>query len=251
MPCWFGFRQLPACRHCGAQSSQIVSYFWSNGITAPSGEFVYLEPGIYTETLTVTDDDGATATDTVVVTVVDNYAPVANAGADVTVEPNKTVTLNGAASSDANGTIVSYDWSNGLTGDVVTTSFAAEGTYTITLTVTDDQGATATDTVVVTVKAKPTTVNVTFTCNNGTTVLGQNVYVVGNLAQLGSWNTAKAIKLSPTAYPRWTGTIALPPGTAVQWKCIKRDVGSVVWQSGSNNSFTSVTSGTQSVSASF
>jgi alpha-amylase len=84
------------------------------------------------------------------------------------------------------------------------------------------------------------TVSVTFTCQNGTTYSGQSVYVVGNSAALGNWTAASAIKLNPTSYPTWTGTIQLPANTAVEWKCLKREennaAAGVVWESGSNNS---------------
>ncbi|WP_343066653.1 carbohydrate-binding module family 20 domain-containing protein [Kribbella qitaiheensis] len=49
------------------------------------------------------------------------------------------------------------------------------------------------------------------------------MYVVGNVPQLGAWSVASAVKLAPTGYPTWTGTISnLPPNTSVDWKCIKR-----------------------------
>ena len=62
------------------------------------------------------------------------------------------------------------------------------------------------------------------------------MYVVGNISQLGAWNTSFARKLTASSYPVWKGVFTdLPPNTAIQWKCIKRDVGAVVWESGSNN----------------
>ncbi|MDY7094677.1 MAG: carbohydrate-binding module family 20 domain-containing protein [Acidobacteriota bacterium] len=91
-----------------------------------------------------------------------------------------------------------------------------------------------------------------FTCYNGTTFWGQNVYAVGSIPELGSWNTTNAVPLSPTAYPTWTGTVNnLPASTYVEWKCIKKYNGQVVWQSGANNSFTTPASGTTSTSGSF
>lgn len=82
-------------------------------------------------------------------------------------------------------------------------------------------------------------VAVNFTCQNGTTYMGQSVYVVGNLAGLGNWTVANAIPLSPTAYPTWTGTLQLPANTNVQWKCVKREennpAAGIVWEGGSNN----------------
>lgn len=84
-------------------------------------------------------------------------------------------------------------------------------------------------------------INVNFNCYNGYTTLGQSVYITGNIPELGNWSPANAVKLSPTSYPTWTGSLALPSNTAVEWKCIKRDeldpATSLVWESGSNNQF--------------
>lgn len=84
----------------------------------------------------------------------------------------------------------------------------------------------------------------TFTVN-ASTVSGQNVYILGNIAELGSWNTANAIPVSNSGiYPNWTGTISLPAGTAVQYKYIKKDgSGNVIWEGGSNRSFTTGAAG--------
>ncbi len=70
--------------------------------------------------LAVTDDDGAIASDAVTVTVspVPNQPPSARAGADQIVSEGATVTLRGSA-SDADGTIVSYFWTQ-ISGPTVT-----------------------------------------------------------------------------------------------------------------------------------
>ncbi|MFI7023752.1 carbohydrate-binding module family 20 domain-containing protein [Micromonospora sp. NPDC049900] len=72
-----------------------------------------------------------------------------------------------------------------------------------------------------------------------TTTLGQNVYVVGDLPALGGWDPTKGVRLSPTAYPVWTGGLNLPAGTAFSYKYVKRtDSGQVVWESGANRTAT-------------
>lgn len=102
---------------------------------------------------------------------------------------------------------------------------------------------------------RPPAVNQPFACANGTTVPGQSVYVVGSIAELGAWRAASAIKLEPTHYPKWEGTVAaLPASTRVEWKCIKRhETGdtSIVdqWQPGDNNVVTTVSSGTGAVAS--
>ena len=185
-----------------------------------------------------------------------NQAPTANAGSDVTVAVGNTVTFNGTNSSDSDsdGTVASYNWDGGL-ADIAqpTKTFNTVGDFTFNLTVTDNDGATSSaDSVKVTVTDNSATVGVNFTCQNGSTVWGQNVYVVGSISELGSWNSANAIKLDATSYPTWTGTINnLPANTNIEWKCIKRDVGSVEWQSGGNNSVTTGSSGSSNSSGTF
>jgi subtilisin family serine protease len=140
----------------------IVSYAWREGSTllasvaSPTLSFAV---GTHTLALQVTDNLGATATDTMVVTVIRNQPPVANAGPDRTVNDAnndriESVTLSALESSDADGTIVGYVWREGSTvlasGIAPTIAFAV-GTHTVTLDVTDNLGATGTDTVVVTV----------------------------------------------------------------------------------------------------
>lgn len=98
----------------------------------------------------------------------------------------------------------------------------------------------------------PNQVSVYFTCHNGYTVTGQDVYVVGNINELGAWNTANAVKLSPVNYPSWSDSIAnLPSNTQVQWKCIKKQGTTVVWQGGANNVFTTPLSGSTTATGSF
>ncbi|CAM4490213.1 carbohydrate-binding module family 20 domain-containing protein [Paenibacillus tarimensis] len=83
-------------------------------------------------------------------------------------------------------------------------------------------------------------VNVTFNIQNATTVVGQNVFIVGNIPQLGSWNPANAVGPASSAnYPTWTITIPLPKGTSIEFKAIKKDANNnVVWGSGANRAYT-------------
>ena len=112
--------------------------------------------------LTVTDDQGATATDRVTCTVVFyNSLPTANAGADRTVDEGDWVTLSGSA-SDSDGSIVSVLWAQ-LSGPSVelldshrlvagfNAPEAPDGAADLAfrLTVMDNRGATAIDQVVV------------------------------------------------------------------------------------------------------
>jgi len=148
----------------------IQSYVWSEGgtqITTGVSPNVTLSTGQHTITLTVTDDDSATDTDTVTITINEpaNQAPTANAGSDQTVTDSdgngsQQITLDGSGSTDSDGTIQSYVWSEG--GTQIATGVSpnvtlSTGQHTITLTVTDNDGATDTDTVTVTINALDTT----------------------------------------------------------------------------------------------
>ncbi|MGC4000224.1 MAG: chitobiase/beta-hexosaminidase C-terminal domain-containing protein [Anaeromyxobacter sp.] len=81
-----------------------------------------------------------------------------------------------------------------------------------------------------------TTVPVTFTIANANTVTGQNLYVVGSVAALGSWAPASGFALTiqgTGANATWSGTVALPAAAAIQYKYVKRNptTGAVVWES--------------------
>lgn len=81
---------------------------------------------------------------------------------------------------------------------------------------------------------------------NATTVPGQNVYVVGNLPELGGWDPSQALgpMLNPS-YPEWFVPIAVPRNATFEFKFIKKDAaGNVIWEGGNNRSFTSPTSPT-------
>lgn len=91
--------------------------------------------------------------------------------------------------------------------------------------------------------------DVDFNVHNATTYMGQNVYVIGDAAELGNWNTANAVLLSPTSYPTWDGVVSVSGGTAVQYKYIKKDGnGNVTWQSGNNQSLTTSCGGSMTTS---
>jgi serine protease len=138
----------------------ISAYQWKEGETVLSdnASFVYTPAteGVHTLTLTVIDDDGATDSDTMVVTVIANEAPTANAGLDKITTVNQSISISGSG-SDPDGTISSYQWKEGANVLSSSASFnytpTVVGTHTLTLTVTDNDGATDSDTMVVTVIA--------------------------------------------------------------------------------------------------
>jgi hypothetical protein len=160
----------------------IKTYVWAktagpnqNNITSPAAATTTvtgLAVGVYVFRLTVTDDKGASASDDVTVTVLAaNLAPVANAGGDINIAlPTTSAQLNGGASKDPDGTIITWAWSK-VSGPAVTnfndagsaatvvTGLTITGTYVFQLKVTDDKGLTATDNVNVIVSNSTTPVN--------------------------------------------------------------------------------------------
>jgi large repetitive protein len=125
----------------------VVSYHWDFGdgetSTLADPEHVY-SAGIYTATLTVVDDQGATATATIEIDV--NDPPTASVTSNVTTGAAPlTVDFTGTA-ADSDGTFtISWDFGDGSPPDTSTLTpthtFDDPGTYEVTLTVTDDRGA--------------------------------------------------------------------------------------------------------------
>ena len=156
----------------------IASYLWAqtagtavtlSDTTAVQPTFVSPNVAVggesFTFSLTVTDGFGAQSTDYCIVTVsIDNLPPTANAGVDQTVNEGTPVTLDGSSSSDSDGTIASYLWTQAA-GTTVTLSdpAVAQPTFTapnvgtlgeslrFSLTVTDDNGLQASDEVIINV----------------------------------------------------------------------------------------------------
>lgn len=128
----------------------------------------FQNPGQYVFALKVTDDKGASAQDTVTIIVNPpaNNPPVANAGPDQDIDFNPstpvTAILNGSGSTDGDGTIVGFSWSQQSGPSAVintpnqvqsTVMFQNPGQYVFVLKVTDDRGADAEDSVAITVVA--------------------------------------------------------------------------------------------------
>jgi len=128
--------------------------------------------GYYVVTLQVTDNQGATARDMVLVTVldearVDNAPPVADAGNDQQGFVDEPILFSGDA-TDADGAITLYEWDfdgdgtydwNGTDHGVAKHTFDVAEVYIATFRVTDNQGATDTDVCVIQVEEEADTPN--------------------------------------------------------------------------------------------
>lgn len=154
----------------------VTGWSWNWGDDTPNGSgsnasHAYASPGTYTVNLTVTDNQGGTGTTSrqVVIAPPPSDDPVASFTASAS---GRTVTVNGTASADPGGFIVSYSWNWGdgtTNGSGATAShpYGQDGQYTITLTVTDDQGNTGTTSQQVTATENPALDTFDRTVSNG------------------------------------------------------------------------------------
>lgn len=157
----------------------IASWFWSFGdgatSTLPNPSRTYTAAGSYTAMLTVTDDDGATASGQAVVTVTSggsgNQPPQARANGPYAGTVAMPIAFSSAGSTDTDGSVVAWQWAfgDGTTSTQANPakSYATAGSYTATLTVTDDRGASASASAPVTVTADGGTGSTPFTWAGG------------------------------------------------------------------------------------
>lgn len=160
----------------------IVSYLWEqtagNTVAITNSDqgiasFISNEVGIYKFRLTITDNGGLIDSDEVDISITEesNQLPVADAGADATSLAGVNVQLNGSASNDPDGQIVTYLWEQiaGETIPIISSDLAIAtieepiaGVYTFRLTVTDDQGALDSDEVTYTISENVTSLGDSF-----------------------------------------------------------------------------------------
>jgi hypothetical protein len=144
-----------------------VNWDFGDGTTPANGSdpnllstttHTYSATGEYEVTLSVSYNSviNKTETDALIVTVVENVPPLADAGPNQTVEQTSpegaNVTLDGSASSDQYGDPLTYNWTwpTGSASGVSPTVMLPPGITNVTLTV-DDGVFNATDTVIITI----------------------------------------------------------------------------------------------------
>ena len=145
-----------------------LTYNWdfntdgTNDAAGATASWTYTTADTYTVTLTVTDDEGVSASATLDMTVEEKtyLPPTADAGENQVVEPDTVVTFNGSNSNDPDGGSITFEWDFGdgspadtTSGAIAEHTYSTADTYTVTLTVTDDEFETATDTVQVVVSS--------------------------------------------------------------------------------------------------
>lgn len=143
---------------------EIDFYRWNFGdgtseLLAKQPTHTYQQDGMYTVTLTVIDDLGATDTVTFSVPVgVDaNQRPTAVPGGPYQGNEDEIVVFDGTQSSDSDGTISEYIWDFGDdttgSGATITHSYDQPGSYLVTLTVTDNYGDSHAESTTVSIEA--------------------------------------------------------------------------------------------------
>jgi len=147
-------------------SASLATYAWKFGdgttATGANVSHTFTTVGTYTTTLTVTDSKGLTSsssTPVIVTAATTTTAKAPTAVINATVLSGTvplTVSLDGAASTDADGTIASYFWNFGdgssASGKTVTHTYTSASTFIATLEVTDNQGLNNISTKTITVQ---------------------------------------------------------------------------------------------------
>lgn len=225
----------------GSKSSDVdndtLTYAWTLSTKPPGSSAVLSDAtsakptfktdsaGIYVATLVVSDGKGSSPASTVTITAsVANAAPVANAGAAQNVVVGSLVTLDGSASSDANGDPLTYAWTltsrpAGSAAELASATSArptlpadVAGTYVATLIVND--GTVSSPASTVTIMAS--VANAAPVANAG---VAQNV-LVGTLVTLdGSASSdangdALTYSWTLTSKPVGSITVLVPPTSA-------------------------------------
>ena len=133
-----------------------IAWDFGDGTTAAdtlTPTHTYADDGVYTVTLSVTDDDGASSKHGLTVTV-RNVAPTVEVGDDPTVDEGTALSFAGSFTdpSSLDTHTLAWDLGDGTTASdtlTLTHTYADNGSYRVTLTITDDDGGSGMDTLIV------------------------------------------------------------------------------------------------------
>lgn len=193
-----------------------------SGILNPT--HTYADNGVYTATISVTDNDGAISTSSVTINI-NNAAPVVDAGVEQEIYAGESLTFNGsftdAGKLDTHAIV--WDFGDGTTANTLQANhtYTKEGNYTVKLSVTDNAGATSTDTAVVVVKPLPT-----MTISDRTIIEGNdgntNAIFTVSLSSPSTkpitvnYATVDGTAIAGSDYTATSGTLTFTPGTTSQ-----------------------------------
>ena len=81
------------------------------------------------------------------------------------------------------------------------------------------------------------------------TNMGENIYIVGNIPELGNWDPDYCTEamLNPN-YPEWFLPVSVPVDTRIEFKFIKKDsLGNIIWESGVDRRIVSASGSVETV----
>lgn len=141
-----------------------------------------------------------------------NAAPIAGAGADLSVLVGADVAFDASGSTDPDGVIESFAWDfgDGESGDglLVRHAWSTAGGYVVTLVVVDDDGVESSDTAVVRVQEQLPVARIV-----GATAAG----VVGQLMSFDGSTSSGPAPLSTFAWSFGDGAAAVGPAVEHAW----------------------------------
>jgi PKD repeat protein len=201
--------------------NNIVSYAWNfgDGTTANgvSVTHTYSQVGSYQVSLTVTDDQGATATATQMIQIGQPLPPAAVISILTAGQAGQPTVLDGSGSTPGVGQIVKYEWNFGDgtigSGARVVHIYIKAGSYTISLTVTNSDGLTATATQIIHIEqSSPTAIisgpttgavgqSIAFDGSGSTAGIGQIVQYEWNFGDGTTGTGAKVVHTYTKAGP--------------------------------------------------
>jgi glycosidase len=168
-------------------------------------------------------------------------------------KPGNTITIGGRGFGGTKGTV--YFGSTAVTGAsilswedsniTVKVPAVAAGKYGVKIaTSTAAQSNVYPDYTVLTGDQ----VLVRFVVKNATTDFGENVYLSGNVDELGNWDPNKAIgplnNKVVYAYPNWYVDVSVPGGYNLEYKFLKKNGSTVTWNPKGNEQLLTPTSST-------